>query len=241
MVIDLSRSALLEIDVQNDFCPPYTNSAGGQRDGGALAVPGGDEVVPPLNALAAKLHAAGGRVIATQDWHPPLHVSFASAHAGKKVYDTVTVPLRSIHPKRRDGLPLPGAADQVLWPDHCVQGSRGADFHDDLDLKPVSYILRKGSETGLDSYSAFFENDRCTPTGLDGLLRGLEIHTVFLGGLASDYCVLYSALDAVRMGFHTVVLNDAVRGVNVPSGSTARAFTLMREAGVNFMDSGDIK
>jgi nicotinamidase/pyrazinamidase len=240
MVIDISRSALLEIDVQNDFCPAYVNAAGQSRKAGALAVAGGDEVVKPLNDLALKINAAGGRVIATQDWHPPLHVSFASAHEGKKVYDTVTLPLRSVRLKRASPAPLPEAVDQALWPDHCVQGSAGAAFHDDLDLRPVMYILRKGTQEALDSYSAFFENDRLTPTGLDGLLKGLDISTVFLGGLATDYCVLYSALDAARLGYHTVVLNDAVREVGVPQGSLERAVELMREAGVNFMNSRDI-
>jgi nicotinamidase/pyrazinamidase len=198
-------------------------------------------VVRPLNALALKIKAAGGRVIATQDWHPALHISFASAHEGKKVYDTVTVPLVSVHTSpARTGLPLPDAADQALWPDHCVQGSVGAAFHADLDLAPVSYILRKGSEKALDSYSAFFENDRRTPTGLDGLLKGLGIATVFLGGLATDYCVLYSALDAARLGYHTVVVSDAVRGVGVPPGSVERAVELMREGGISFMDSREI-
>ncbi|MDR0389394.1 MAG: bifunctional nicotinamidase/pyrazinamidase [Spirochaetaceae bacterium] len=241
MVIDISRSVLLEIDVQNDFCPAYV-SVSGQRFGpGALAVTGGDEVVRPLNALARNLCAGGGRVVATQDWHPPFHVSFASAHEGKKVYETVTIPLASIHaPLTRTSLPLPEAADQTLWPDHCVQGSVGAALHADLDLGPVTYILRKGSEKGLDSYSAFFENDRRTPTGLDGLLKSLGIAVVFLGGLATDYCVLYSALDAARLGYHTVVVRDAVRGVGVPPGSVERAVELMREAGVSFMDSRDI-
>jgi nicotinamidase/pyrazinamidase len=128
----------------------------------------------------------------------------------------------------------------VLWPDHCVQGSAGAAFHDGLDLSPVRFILRKGTRESLDSYSAFFENDRLTPTGLDGLLKGLGIATVFLGGLALDYCVFYSALDAARLGFHTVVLSDAVRSVGAPQGSVERAMELMRESGVNFMDSGEI-
>ncbi|MDR1211230.1 MAG: nicotinamidase [Spirochaetaceae bacterium] len=241
MVINVSRSALLEIDVQNDFCPAYTSSAGQRFGPGALAVTSGDEVVKALNVLALKVHAAGGRVIATQDWHPPFHISFASAHEGKRVHDTITVPLAPAREApARTGLALPEAIDQTLWPDHCVQGSAGAAFHADLDLAPVQYILRKGSGKDLDSYSAFFENDRRTPTGLDGLLKGLGIHTVFLGGLATDYCVLYSALDAARLGYHTVVVSDAVRGVGVPQGSVERAVELMRDGGVSFMDSREI-
>ncbi|MDR1428839.1 MAG: nicotinamidase [Spirochaetaceae bacterium] len=241
MVINISRSVLLEIDVQNDFCPAYESSDGRRFGPGALAVTGGEEVVKPLNALAVKVNAEGGRVIATQDWHPPLHISFASAHEGKKPYDTITIPLKPLRESAaRTGLPLPEAIDQALWPDHCVRGSAGAAFHADLDLDPVQYILRKGSDRGLDSYSAFFENDRRTPTGLDGLLKGLGIHTVFLGGLATDYCVLYSALDAARLGYHTVVVRDAVRGVGVPEGSVERAMELMRDGGISFMNSQEI-
>lgn len=199
-------TALLIIDVQNDFCP-----------GGALAVAGGDEVITPLNALAELCAADGGRVIATADWHPAGHVSFASAHTGKRVGDSV------------DG--------QALWPDHCVQGSEGARFHGRLNLKPVQLIIRKGFRTQLDSYSAFFENDRQTPTGLDGFLKGLGIKTVLLGGLATDYCVLYSALDAARLGYKTIVLQDAVRAVGFPAGSEERAFEAMRNAGVMLMVS----
>jgi nicotinamidase/pyrazinamidase len=156
-------------------------------------------------------------VIATADWHPAGHVSFASAHTGKRVGDSV------------DG--------QALWPEHCVQGSDGAHFHGRLNLKPVQLIIRKGFRTQLDSYSAFFENDRQTPTGLDGFLKGLGIKTVLLGGLATDYCVLYSALDAARLGYKTIVLQDAVRAVGFPAGSEERAFEAMRNAGVMLMVS----
>lgn len=231
MFIDLSRSALLIIDVQNDFCP-----------GGALAVSGGDEVVPPLNALAAKFAAAGGKVAATQDWHPRGHVSFASAHAGAKVYDVVAVPV----PVRggagqKFAVPAPGAVEQALWPDHCVQGSGGADFHPGLDLNPVNLIIRKGCDPAVDSYSAFFENDRISSTGLDGWLKGLGIGTVFIGGLATDYCVFYSAMDALRLGFATVLLEDACRGVGAPPGSVEKAKTLMREGGAQFMTAEGLR
>jgi nicotinamidase/pyrazinamidase len=213
MVIDFARSALIEVDIQNDFCP-----------GGALAVEGGDEVIPPLNALAARFAREGGKVAATADWHPAGHVSFASSHRGKKPGDYI--------PPEGDG------GEQALWPDHCVQGSPGAAFHRELDLRPVNLIIRKGYRRELDSYSAFFENDRRSPTGLEGYLRGLGIQSLCFGGLATDYCVLYSALDAARLGFRTLVLSDAVRGVGSPEGSVERAWRLLREAGALIIESG---
>jgi nicotinamidase/pyrazinamidase len=164
-------------------------------------------------------------VAATQDWHPEGHASFASAHEGKKPGETVD---------------LPGVKNQILWPDHCVQGTWGARFHEKLDLKPVSLIIRKGFRQGLDSYSAFFENDRTTPTGLEGWLRGLGITTVILGGLATDYCVFYSALDACRLGFNTIVLTDAIRGVGYPEGSVEKALDSMEKQGAALRLSGDI-
>ena len=196
MDIDFAKSALIEIDVQNDFCP-----------GGALTVAGGDAVVSPLNALARRFNAAGAPVIATQDWHPAGHSSFAST--GRKP-----------------------AEGEVLWPDHCVQCRPGADFHKDLDIRPVTLILRKGFRPSIDSYSAFFENDRRTATGLAGFLKGLGVETVYLGGLATDYCLFFSAMDAVRLGFTVYLLEDAVRGVNYPEGSIERALVAMKDAGV---------
>jgi len=195
MTINYTKSALILIDVQNDFCP-----------GGALAVKGGDEVIEPLNRLSGLFAANGGRVIATQDWHPADHVSF-----------------------------------RELWPVHCVQGSAGADFHTSLDLRPACLIVRKGFRRGLDSYSAFFENDRETSTGLDGFLKTLSIDTLVLGGLATDYCVLYSALDAAGLGYKTVVVSDAVRGVGIPAGSIERALESLKEAGVTLAPSGEIQ
>jgi nicotinamidase/pyrazinamidase len=220
MTLDYRRSALIIVDVQNDFCP-----------GGALAVERGAEVVGPLNRLSALFAANSGRVIATQDWHPADHVSFAASHRGKKPGDTVDLSLP-------DGKVF--ASGQVLWPAHCVQGSRGADFHEGLDMKPVSFIIRKGFRRGLDSYSAFFENDRLTPTGLDGLLKSLSVDTVAIGGLATDYCVLYSALDAASLGYRTIAAEDAARGVGFPPGSVERAMALLKEAGVIVAGSGDI-
>jgi nicotinamidase/pyrazinamidase len=217
MIFDFTQSALLMIDVQNDFCPAYTALSGEKRPPGALAVTEGDAVIDPLNRLAERFTAAGGKVIATADWHPQDHVSFASVHPGMKPGDT---------------LDLPSVKEQALWPDHCIQGSEGARFHDKLLLNPLHCILRKGFRRDLDSYSAFFENDRKTPTGLDGFLRGLAITTLVLGGLATDYCVLYSALDAARLGYKTIVLLDAVRGVGYPAGSVEKALEMMRNAGV---------
>jgi nicotinamidase/pyrazinamidase len=220
-----AKTLLLAIDIQNDFCPSYTRASGEKTGEGALAVKNGDAVIAPLNTLAAALAAKGGRVAATQDWHPAGHVSFASSHSRKKTGDTVD---------------LPQVQAQALWPDHCVQGSRGAAFHDKLDLKPVSLIVRKGFRRELDSYSAFFENDRKTPTGLEGWLRGLDIDTVLIGGLATDYCVLYSALDARSLGFNTILITDACAGVAYPPGSVEKALRDMQEAGAGFASSAEI-
>ena len=230
MVIDIDRSALVLVDIQNDFCP-----------GGALAVSEGDQIIEPLNRLSARFAASGGRVVATQDWHPKQHVSFASAHGGARVLDTVSIPLPVFDDDRKSDDLRPSAVEQTLWPDHCVQGTSGAEFHPSLDTAPVTLIVRKGWRTTLDSYSAFFENDRRTLTGLDGWLKGLGIGTVFFGGLATDYCVFYSAMDAARLGYQTVVFTDACRGVGTPPGSVEKAIGLMREAGVHFMNSGDFR
>lgn len=189
--MDFSKTLLLIIDVQNDFCP-----------GGALAVKDGDSVVAPLNTLSAAITARGGRVAASQDWHPQDHVSF-----------------------------------QGTWPPHCIQGTAGANFHKDLGLNPVSMIIRKGFRKELDSYSAFFENDRVTPTGLEGWMRSLGLETVIIGGLATDYCVFYSAMDSVKLGFKTIVVNDAVKGVGLPEGSIEAAISEMKSAGIEFIDS----
>jgi nicotinamidase/pyrazinamidase len=225
MFINPSRAALIEIDVQNDFCPPYTLSSGEKLPPGALAVERGDEVIEPLNLLALAFAASGAKVVATADWHPPGHVSFAGAHPGKNAGETVE---------------LPGTGPQALWPDHCVQGTVGANFHERLDLRPAGLIIRKGFRRSLDSYSAFFENDRRTPTGLEAYLRALGVDTVVLGGLATDYCVLYSALDAAALGFTTLVLSDAVRGVGFPAGSIEAALGKMKSAGVTFTPSTGI-
>jgi nicotinamidase/pyrazinamidase len=191
---------LLVVDVQNDFCP-----------GGALAVPGGDEIVPVVNRLAHGF----AHVVLTQDWHPPGHSSFASAHPGKSAFETVAMPY----------------GVQILWPDHCIQGTEGAAFHPGLDIPHAELIVRKGFHPAIDSYSAFQENDRKTPTGLAAYLRERGFEHVTLCGLATDFCVLYSALDARAAGFAATLILDACRGLDV-GGSLVRAIEAMREAGV---------
>jgi nicotinamidase/pyrazinamidase len=203
-----SSDVLIVIDVQNDFCP-----------GGALAVPGGDEVVAPILSIAP--HFA--HVILTQDWHPANHTSFAASHAGKRPYESIDLAY--------------GA--QTLWPPHCVQETPGADFHSALYLPQAEMILRKGFRPQVDSYSAFFENDRTTPTGLAGYLRERGLMRVFLAGLAYDYCVGYSALDARRLGFAAVVLRDACRAIDL-NGSTAAMDAQFAEAGVTVIDSAEL-
>ncbi|MCL2211172.1 MAG: bifunctional nicotinamidase/pyrazinamidase [Treponema sp.] len=214
MEINYSKTLLLIIDAQNDFCP-----------GGALAVNDGDIVIKPLNELSNNFAAKGGRVAATQDWHPEGHISFASVHSGKNPGDIIDTPL---------------VKGQVLWPCHCVQGTKGADFHEALDLNPISAIFRKGCNKDIDSYSAFFENDRKTKTGLEGYLRSLGIETVVMGGLATDYCVFYSAMDCKKSGFKTIIVGDAVRGVGIPEGSVKKAISEMKTAGVNFCVSKEL-
>jgi nicotinamidase/pyrazinamidase len=183
--------------------------------GGALAVAGGDEIVAGINALMPR-HAA---VILTQDWHPAGHSSFASSHPGKAPFETVEMPY----------------GPQVLWPDHCVQGSPGAAFHPRLDTRG-DMILRKGMNPAIDSYSAFYENDRTTPTGLEGYLRTLGLNRLTLVGLATDYCVAYSALDAARLGFDVTVHLPLCRAIDL-NGSLAEAVEQMRAAGVTLQGS----
>ena len=179
--------------------------------GGALAVPRGDEVVPIINRLAARFR----HVVLTQDWHPPGHFSFASTHPGKQPYESIAAPY----------------GPQVLWPDHCVQGTRGAEFHRSLQVAHAALIVRKGMDRAIDSYSAFYENDRKTPTGLTGYLRERGFSRVFLAGLAFDFCVRYSAEDARRQGFDVFVVEDACRGIDV-DGSMAQTRTSFAAQGV---------
>ena len=179
--------------------------------GGALSVPRGDEVIPLINRLAECFT----NVVLTQDWHPPDHFSFASTHRGKKPYDTIIVDY----------------GPQILWPDHCIRATPGADFHKDLDIPHAALVLRKGTDRKIDSYSTFYENDRKTPTGLVGYLRDRGFTRVFLAGLAFDFCVRYSAEDATREGFEVVVVEDACRGIDV-DGSVAAARQSLSEIGV---------
>lgn len=171
------------------------------------------------------LYPVFGRVAATQDWHPADHVSFAANHPGKSPCDTISSEI----------------GDQILWPDHCVQGTGGAEFHPDLDTLPFDLIIRKGTDPNLDSYSAFFENDRKTPTGLHFYLNGLGIDTVYLVGLALDVCVYYSAMDALELGFRTIVVEDACRGIDNPAGSLPVRLEEMEKAGVRILKSADVK
>ncbi len=190
-----NNDVLIVIDVQNDFCP-----------GGALAVPRGDEVVATINRLAGKFR----NVVLTQDWHPRGHLSFASAHPGKRPFETIAAPYGS----------------QVLWPDHCVQGTPGAAFHQGLRIPHAGLVLRKGTDRAINSYSAFYENDRETPTGLVGYLRERAIARVFLAGLALDFCVRYSAEDARRENFAVFVVEDACRGIDVDGSVAATRMSL---------------
>lgn len=191
---------LIVVDVQNDFCP-----------GGALAVPGGHEIVPVIN----KLIAAHDHVVLTQDWHPADHASFASRHEGREPFETIEAPY----------------GPQTLWPDHCVQGTPGADFHPELDWRKAELVLRKGFRSHIDSYSALFENDRKTPTGLGGYLRERGFSEVVLAGLATDYCVHFSAMDARKLGFEVTVMEYATRAIDL-AGSLAAARNAWAEAGV---------
>jgi nicotinamidase/pyrazinamidase len=187
--------------------------------GGALPVPGGGEVVPLANALGAKFE----NVVLTQDWHPPGHLSFATSHTGRKAFETVRL----------------SYGEQVLWPDHCVQGTPGAQLHRGLSLQRAQLVLRKGYHRDVDSYSAFIEADRSTRTGLEGYLRERGIARVFVCGLATDFCVAWTALDARKLGFEAAVIEDACRAIDT-AGSLAAAWEAMRKAGVAAIRSGDI-
>ena len=179
--------------------------------GGALAVAGGDEIISRINGLMGDYQT----VVLTQDWHPSNHASFAANHPGAAPFSLTTMPY----------------GPQVLWPTHCVQGSEGAAFHKALRTDPAHLVIRKGFRPKIDSYSAFFENDRTTATGLDGYLRDRGITAITLVGLATDYCVAYSALDAARLGFKATVLEGACRAIDL-NGSLAQARDQMRAAGV---------
>ncbi len=182
--------ALIIVDPQMDFCP-----------GGRLAVAGGDEIMAGIDALAMRFRL----VVITQDWHPQSHSSFASSHSGRRPFDTISMPY----------------GEQVLWPDHCIQGTAGAEFHPDVQgaIDRADLIVRKGCNPRVDSYSAFYENDRTTKTGLAGYLRDKQVRRCVLVGLAYDFCVAWSALDARREGFEAVILKDHTRAIGMPLGS----------------------
>jgi nicotinamidase/pyrazinamidase len=186
---------------------------------GRLAVPGGDEVVGLINGLAPRF----AHVVLTQDWHPHDHLSFASQHPGRKPYETIEL----------------AYGKQILWPDHCVQGSTGAELHKALQIAPAELVLRKGYNREVDSYSAFYENDRATHTGLAGYLRERGLARVFLAGLAFDYCVRYSAEDGRREGFDVVVIEDACRGIDL-DGSVAATRASFAASGVRCVGAGAI-
>ncbi|MBU6223370.1 MAG: bifunctional nicotinamidase/pyrazinamidase [Burkholderiales bacterium] len=204
-----NKSALIVVDVQNCFV-----------EGGTLPVAKGAEVVPVINKIAS----AFANIIVTQDWHTQGHASFASAHAGKKPFETTNMPYGT----------------QVLWPDHCVQGSNDAALHPDLKLPTAQLVLRKGYHANVDSYSAFMEADRKTATGLAGYLKQRGIHTVFVVGLATDFCVAWTALDARTAGFTTYVVEDACRGIDL-NGSVDAAWKNMATKGVKRIQSSDLK
>ena len=201
---------LILVDIQNDFLP-----------GGALAVPRGDEVIPIANELQPRFDL----VVATQDWHPAGHGSFASSHPGRRPSDLAAL----------GGLP------QVLWPDHCVQGSRGAEFAARLQMNRVEAIFRKGTDPAIDSYSAFFDNAHRKSTGLGDYLKGRGATEVYVLGLAADYCVKFSALDGRRLGFRMLVVEDGTRGVELQPGDVARAIEQMRAAGVEMVRSAALR
>lgn len=204
--MDLQTSesdCLLIIDVQNDFCK-----------GGALEVPGGDEVVAIINQLSQQF----SNVVATQDWHPAGHSSFASVHEGRSPLEQIDMPY----------------GPQTLWPDHCIQGSNGALFHPELQTDAIQNVIRKGYRQPIDSYSAFYENDHTTTTGLSGYLRERGISRVYCVGLALDFCVRFSAEDARREGFDTVVIENACRAIDM-GGSVSAANSAMKDVGVQLI------
>lgn len=198
------KEVLIIVDLQNDFCPK-----------GALAVPEGDKIIPKINNIMKKFY----KVIATQDWHPENHISFASTHR-KNVGDVVVI----------------NGVKQILWPKHCIAGSWGAQLHKELDIKKIDFILRKGTNPKIDSYSAFLENDKKTHTGLFFLLKGLKIKKVYICGLALDYCVYYSACDAKKFMFDTYVVLNATKGVDIPKGNINKVLREMKDLGIKIIN-----
>lgn len=202
--------ALLLVDIQNDFLP-----------GGALAVPEGDQVIPVANTLMEYFPF----IVATQDWHPPDHLSFASQHPGKKVGDIIEL----------EGL------TQVLWPDHCIQNTPGADLAPGLNRPAINHIIHKGTDRHIDSYSAFFDNGHRKATGLHEWLRSHGIRDLFVVGLATDYCVKATVLDACQLGYRVYVVRQGIRGVDLNPGDCQRAIQTMLQAGAGLVDLADVQ
>ncbi|NCB38251.1 MAG: bifunctional nicotinamidase/pyrazinamidase [Erysipelotrichia bacterium] len=202
--------ALVLVDLQNDFMP-----------GGALAVVDGDAVIPLANWLAAKFPI----VVATQDWHPHDHQSFAVNNPGKMVGDVIDL----------------NGCQQTLWPAHCVQEKHGADFHPDLKRELIQMVFKKGINPEVDSYSGFFDNNRKYPTGLETWLREKGVTDVYILGLATDYCVKHTAIDAASLGFNTYLIEDACRGVDLNAGDSARSISAMKDAGVKAISSRELQ
>ncbi len=205
----MGKKALVLVDLQYDFCP-----------GGALAVPHGDRAIGVANRVARHFDL----VVATQDWHPREHGSFAANHPGAKPYDVIDL----------DGL------EQVLWPVHCVQGARGAELHAELDLARITKVFQKGTDPRIDSYSGFHDNGRRKSTGMGEWLHGEGVTTTYVLGLATDYCVKFTALDAARDGFEVYLIEDGCRAVELAVGDGERAVEAMRGGGVTVIQSGDI-
>ncbi|MFN1833724.1 bifunctional nicotinamidase/pyrazinamidase [Balneola sp. MJW-20] len=187
--------------------------------GGALAVEEGDQIIPAVNLLANAFDC----VVYTQDWHPDEHFSFASNHDNKEAYQTINAEY----------------GEQILWPDHCIQGSKGAEFHPELNTDHADMIVRKGYRPNIDSYSAFFENDHSTRTGLKGYLIDRNVDELHICGLATDFCVKWSAIDALKEGFKTHLIIDAIKGIDLDN-SVEQAMTEMNEAGIHFLRSDEI-
>jgi len=204
-----NKRALVMVDLQNDFCK-----------GGHLAVPGGDEVIPLANQLQQRFDL----IVASQDWHPQDHTSFAVNHPGSAVGDVLLIDHMT----------------QILWPEHCVQNSHGASFHPDLDTHKITKIFHKGAQKNIDSYSAFFDNAHDQSTGLGEYLNNKNVKDVYIIGLATDYCVKYSTLDALKLGFSVYVIEDACRGVGLKNDDIANAYNEMRAAGAKIIRSADI-
>lgn len=207
----MASRALIIVDMQNDFMP-----------GGALHVAGGDAILPLINEM---IHYPFDLVIATKDWHPADHGSFVSAHEGKKNGDHIQL----------------GGLDQILWPDHCVQGTWGAEFSAGWDLTQIDKVIYKGTNSLIDSYSTFFDNGQRKTTGLETYLREKNVSEIFLAGLTTEYCITYSALDALKLGFRPYVIVDACRGVNLKPHDTETAIDTMRKAGVVLLSFKDLK